>query len=221
KTNKTEVLKQLARCEGFSVPSLYPPVKKGRIYAPDLETGAIKKRVKKEIDDSFPTQLEKWIVPITQVVFDRLNVEIARGCPQNCRFCQAKSYYAPYRSRSPEKNIDFITRGLKETGFESFSLSTLSSGDYPYLNELLELIPGVIPTGVSFSLSSLRPSTLSHQLLSTIALFKRTGLTIVPEAGTRRLRNVINKNVSDDEIFQAVQLALQNKWQKIKLYFML
>jgi radical SAM family uncharacterized protein/radical SAM-linked protein len=214
------LLNRLDNIKSLYVPALYFPVKKGRFYVPELETGAVKKRVIKTMQDSLPD--DRVIVPLGNVVFDRLTVEIARGCPKNCRFCQAKSYYAPYRFASLEKNLRHIAEGLKETGFETFSLSTLSAGDYPYLNELLQLIPQVITVpGISLSLSSLRPSTLSHQLLSTIAMFKRTGVTIAAEAGTQRLRNVINKDVTDEEIFQAVELALRNKWQKIKMYFML
>jgi len=214
------LLNRLADIKSLYVPALYPLVKKGRFYAPDLESGAIKKRVIKSIEEFLPG--DRVIVPLGNVIFDRLNVEIARGCPKNCRFCQAKSYYAPYRFASPGKNLGHIVGGLRETGFESFSLSTLSAGDYPYLNELLQLIPQIITVpGISFSLSSLRPATLSHHLLSTIAMFRRTGITIVAEAGTQRLRNVINKDVTDEEIFQAVELALRNKWQKIKMYFMI
>jgi radical SAM family uncharacterized protein/radical SAM-linked protein len=214
------LLNQLDKIESLYVPDLYPPVKKGRFYVPNLETGAIKKRVMKKMENSIPG--DRVIVPLGNVVFDRLNVEIARGCPKNCRFCQAKSYYAPYRFAPLEKNLRYIEVGLKETGYETFSLSTLSTGDYPYLDELLQLIPHVISLpGITLSLSSLRPSTLSNHILSTIAMFKRTGITIVAEAGTQRLRNVINKDVTDEEIFQAVELALRYKWQKIKLYFML
>jgi radical SAM family uncharacterized protein len=219
KQSRGDLLKRLEEIDGIYVPSLHPPVKKGKFYSPDLPAGAVKKRVLKTFEN-YP-EPDRTIVPIGSVIFNRLNVEIARGCPQNCRFCQAKSYYAPYRSRPLENNIHHITEGLRETGFNSFSLSTLSAGDYPYLNELLELIPEVIAPGTAVSFSSLRPSTLSHHILSTVALFKRTGITIVAEAGTQRLRGVINKNVDDDEIFQAVELALHNKWQKIKLYFML
>jgi radical SAM family uncharacterized protein/radical SAM-linked protein len=219
KHTKEALLSRLDNIKSVYVPALYPPVKKGRFYAPDLESGAIKKRVIKSIGESLPG--DRVIVPLGNVIFDRLNVEIARGCPKNCRFCQAKSYYAPYRFASLGKNLQHIVGGIEETGFETFSLSTLSAGDYPYLNELLQLIPQVITVpGISFSLSSLRPSTLSHKLLSTIAMFRRTGITIAAEAGTLRLRNVINKDVTDDEIFQAVELALRNKWQKIKMYFM-
>jgi len=214
------LLKELDQIPGIYVPSLYPPIKKGRFYTPNLEMGEIKKRVFKNLDESLPE--DKLIVPLGNVVFDRLNVEIARGCPKNCRFCQAKSYYAPYRSATLEKNLQHIAGGLKETGFETFSLSTLSTGDYPYLDELISSIPPIVPShGVSFSISSLRPSTLSDHLLSTIAIFKRTGITIVAEAGSQRLRDVINKDVNEDEIFKAVELALRNKWQKIKMYFML
>ncbi|MGE5342655.1 MAG: TIGR03960 family B12-binding radical SAM protein [Candidatus Omnitrophota bacterium] len=215
------LLEALDRIEGVYVPALYPLVKRGRFYTPDMAPGKIKRRVLASLDGTFPD--DRLITPITNIVFNRLNVEIARGCPQRCRFCQAKSYYAPYRPRPLEENIRHIKEGLRKTGFETFSLSTLSAGDYPQLNELLELIPDILALGpgVNFSLSSMRPSTLSHHLLSTIALYKRTGITIVPEAGTQRLRNVINKNVTDEEIFQAVELALKNRWQKIKLYFML
>ncbi|MCI0470935.1 MAG: TIGR03936 family radical SAM-associated protein, partial [Candidatus Aminicenantes bacterium] len=193
--------------------------KKGRFFRPDLEPGTIKKRVCKDIDDSFPDR--EMIVPLTNVVFDRLTVEIARGCPQNCRFCQAKSYYAPFRSKSLGKIFNYIQGALPATGFEGFSLTSLSSGDYPGLPELLELIPGITNPGVSFSVSSLRPATISGSLLSTISLFRRTGITIVPEAGSERLRKVINKDVSDEEIFKAVDLALMYNWQKMKLYFMI
>jgi radical SAM family uncharacterized protein len=219
--SRDDLLKRLDAIESLYVPSLYPPVKKGRFYVPDIETGKIKKRAIRGMDD-FPEH-DRVIVPLTNVVFNRLNVEIARGCPRNCRFCQAKSYYAPYRPRSLERNIGQIECGLDNTGFESFSLSTLSTGDYPHLHTLLERIPGIAAQrpGVTFSLSSLRPAALSHFLLSTIARFKRTGITIVPEAGTQRLRDVINKNVTEEEIFQAVEMALENRWQKIKLYFML
>jgi radical SAM family uncharacterized protein len=216
---REELLDHMDNIPGIYVPSLHPPVKSGRFYVPDLEPGTVKKRVTKNLGDT--TNENSWIVPLANVVFNRLTVEIARGCPQNCRFCQAKSYYAPYRPRSIEKSSSHITAGLKATGFESFSLSSLSAGDYPDLPELLESIPGIIPPGVSFSLPSLRPSTLSDHLLATVALFKRTGITIVPEAGTQRLRNVINKDVTDEEIFAAVEMALRNRWQKIKLYFML
>lgn len=221
KMTRTDLLKQLDRVKSLYVPSLYPPVKKGRFFTPDLPQGKIKKRVYHQLD-KLPEQ-DRVIVPITNVVFNRLNVEIARGCPQNCRFCQAKSYYAPYRTRSLEHNIRHISEGITQTGFEAFSLSTLSTGDYPQLDPLLQLIPDIIKLtpGVSFSLSSMRPSTLSDRLLATIAQYKRTGITIVPEAGTQRLRNVLNKDVSDDEIFQAVDMALRNRWQKIKVYFML
>lgn len=218
-SNKKSCLKMFDKVEGIYVPSLFPIKKQGRFYKPDLKARKIKKRVLNEIDNSFP--FKKIIVPITNVVFNRLDVEIARGCPQTCRFCQAKSFYAPFRVKSLERTIDFIKHALNGTGFESFSLLSLSSGDYPYIKELIELIPGVTNPHVSFSISSLRPSAISDDLLSAISCFRRTGITIVPEAGTQRLRNVINKNVTDDEVFKAVELALKYNWKRIKLYFMI
>lgn len=218
-TEKMDVLRALSKIAGVYVPALHPVEKKGLFHVPTIDDGPIKKRVLKRIDESF--NYEKMIVPLGNAVFNRLDVEIARGCPQSCRFCQAKSYYAPYRPKSLENNLSFIEKSLDGTGFENFSLSTLSSGDYPYLPELLEEIPRMMSSGISMSVSSLRPSTLSRQMLSTISLFRRTGLTIVPEAGTPRLRRVINKNVTDEDISRAVDLALEHNWKKIKLYFMI
>lgn len=207
--------------EGIYVPALAPLEKKGRFYIPRVKTRVKRKPVVKTLKTTDAIAGHNVIVPITNVVFNRLTVEIARGCPQNCRFCQAKSYYAPYRAQSLENTITYIKEGLKKTGFEAFSLSALSAGDYQWMEELLPLIPQVINPGTSVSVPSLRPSTLSKDLLATISLFRRTGITIVPEAGTERLRRVINKNVTDEEIFKAVELALRHNWQKIKLYFMI
>jgi len=213
------VLESFAALEGVYVPGLYPLRTIGGFLVPDLGGKKIKKRVCPDLDRLQAEAGE--IVPICEVVFNRLNVEIARGCPQNCRFCQAKSYYAPFRARGLQPTVDFIGNALAQTGYESFSLSSLSSGDYPYLQELLQRIPALIQPDISFSIPSLRPSTLSAELLSTLAMFRKTGITIVPEAGSERLRRMINKNVTDEEIFQALDFAWQHRWQKIKMYFML
>jgi radical SAM family uncharacterized protein len=216
--SRTDILKELDLITGIYVPSLYPVRKEGLFWIPDMGDKRIKKRIFKSIDTSFPD--EHIIVPISKVIFNRLDVEIARGCPQTCRFCQAKSYYAPYRTKSVDKNIECIEKSLRGTGFESFSLSSLSSGDYPDIRNLLEEIPEIIPPCTSISISSLRPSTLSDQLLSTISRFRRTGITIVPEAGTPRLRQVINKDVSNEQIYRAIDAALKYNWKQLKLYFM-
>jgi radical SAM family uncharacterized protein/radical SAM-linked protein len=219
--NKDNALARFDEVEALYIPGLAPLEKKGRFYIPQVKTGKKRKQVSPTLRTVDAIPGHKIIVPITNVVFNRLTVEIARGCPQNCRFCQAKSYYSPYRTQSLPDTVAAITDGIRETGFEDFSLSSLSSGDYPRLEELLQLIPRVITPGTSFSVPSLRPSTLSEDLLATLALFRRTGITIVPEAGSERLRRVINKNVTDEEIFKAVELALRFNWQKLKLYFMI
>jgi len=209
----------LDRIPGIYVPSRYPTRKRGRFMVPEMDGKGISCSVMEDIDDSLPH--EKLIVPLGRTVFDRMDVEIARGCPQACRFCQARSYYAPYRTKSPERSLSFLRNALKETGFESFSLSSLSAGDYPWLSDLLKEIPNVLPEGTSMSVPSLRPGTLTRDLLRTISTYRRTGITIVPEAGTERLRDVINKRVTDAEIFTAVDNVVDLGWRKIKLYFMI
>jgi len=219
KRQRQEILRSFAELEGVYVPSLYPLKKVGHFLVPDLGGRNIRKRICPDLN--WLQAETREIVPICEVVFNRLNVEIARGCPQNCRFCQAKSYYAPFRARDLEHTEDFVGKALARTGFESFSLSSLSSGDYPYLRELLARIPALVQPDISFSIPSLRPSTLTEELLVTLARFRKTGLTIVPEAGSERLRRVLNKHVTDAEIFQALDFAWQHRWQKIKMYFML
>lgn len=204
---------------GLYIPSLYSLKKENDFFFPDLKGKKINRRVIKELKNPF--EKSPLIVPVTDVVFNRLETEIARGCPQNCRFCQAKAYYSPYRLKSPENIEEEIKWSLTETGFESFSLSSLSSGDHPYIGEIFQNTLKMEKQCLSVSIPSLRPSTLSGTILSTLARFRKTGITIVPEAGSERLRRVINKDVTNDEIISAVRTALNYGWQKIKLYFMI
>jgi radical SAM superfamily enzyme YgiQ (UPF0313 family) len=148
KALRQAVLESFAEVEGVYVPSLYPLKKVGNFLVPDLGGKTIHKRICPDLNQ-LPAEAGE-IVPICEVVFNRLNVEIARGCPQNCRFCQAKSYYAPFRVRDLKHTVDFISKALARTGYESFSLSSLSSGDYPYLQELLQQIPALIQPDISF-----------------------------------------------------------------------
>ena len=219
KPDRGGALREFDRVEGVYVPSLYPLEPKGAFLVPNLGGKRIRKRICPDLDKVRAEPAE--IVPICDVVFNRLNVELARGCPQNCRFCQAKSFYAPFRARAPEPTLEFIKNALAATGYETFSLASLSSGDYPGLPELLQRIPAAIQPDISFSVPSLRPATLSEELLGTLAMFRKTGITIVPEAGSERLRRSINKNVTDAEIFQALETAWKHGWQKVKMYFML
>jgi len=207
----------LKNIKGVYIPNNHKLIKKGLFYIPEVKK-KIRKRVLNSINNS---QINEVIVPITNVIFDRLDIEIARGCPQNCRFCQAKSYYSPYREKDSNILKNQIMDSLKSTGFESFSLTSLSAGDYSNMNEVLQFIINNIPSCSSFSVPSLRPSTLSSNLLKSISEFRKTGITIVPEAGSERLRKVINKNIEEKDIIDAVKRALDFNWKRLKFYFMI
>ena len=204
---------------GLYVPSMFNVEKHGRFLVAD--TGG--RKIRKEVMNSLKSNpfRDGLIVPITNVIFDRLEIEIARGCPQNCRFCQAKSYYSPYRAKLSTDIMSELSDSLERTGFESFSLSSLSSGDHPLIEDILDRIVNTNRPCLSISLPSLRPSTLTGSVLNAISTGRKSGITIVPEAGSERLRKVINKDVSDEDIFEAVRAAISYGWQKIKLYFMI
>ena len=165
---------------------------------------------------------EKPIIPFGKPVHDRLRLEVARGCTRGCRFCQAGMIYRPVRERSPDSLLALCDRSIQATGYEDISLLSLSTGDYGCIVPLIErLMSRYASQNVAVSLPSLRAETLTTQLMELIKTVRKTGFTIAPEAGSQRLREVINKNISDAEIMATVKDAFDLGWQVIKLYFMI
>jgi radical SAM family uncharacterized protein len=222
--DRPALLREMARIESIYVPSLYEPERHGAspLLIPRPRDGApprIAKRVLRGFERSFFP--EKIIVPSLRVVFDRVAMEAARGCPQSCRFCQAASLYFPPRTKDPGLVIKTMVRSLRQTGYEDSSLSALSVSDYPHLEETVRcLMDELAREKISLSLSSLRPHGLSPELVKSILKVRKTGFTLVPEAGTERLRAVINKRLTDEEIRDALTTAFSGGWKLVKLYFM-
>lgn len=216
---KDELLKRLSRLEGFYVPSFcdfyYSP--DGRINK--IKGDKVRKRILWDLDNApFPN---RPIIPYIKAIHDRVTLEIARGCTRGCRFCQAGMIYRPLRERSPERIICLVEESLKSTGYEEVSLSSLSSGDYSNLLPLLRaLISMLFAKKVSISLPSLRIGTLSAEIIQEIKKIRKTGFTIAPEAGTQRLRKVINKELDEGELMKTVGWIFKEGWETLKLYFM-
>lgn len=223
--NKADVLKEIAAIEGVYVPSLYEPSYSGgrfhkiiprEKYAPPV----IKKRLLKNLEASFYPS--KQIVPYIPVVHDRVSLEIMRGCPHRCRFCQATMIYSPVRLRSKKAVFELGKAAQALTGHDEISLLSLSTGDYPGVVDLLHLLADEFkPQGVSISLPSLRVEDSIENLPSIIQKIKKTGLTFAPEAGSSRLRRFINKNIDTGKLLCAAKKAYELGWRKIKLYFMI
>lgn len=222
---KAAFLREAAKLPGVYVPSIYR-----HTYGPDGTLAAVKaldgapktvrKRIIQDLDHAyFPTNM---IVPNTEIVHDRANLEIFRGCIRGCRFCQAGFSNRPVRKKSPDVLFEQAVALTENTGHNEITLSSLSSSDYRCLKELTDrLIPYNEEHKVSLSLPSLRADNFSRELMQKLQSVRKTGLTFAPEAGTQRLRDVINKNLTEDEILGTCANALPHGWNNVKLYFML
>lgn len=223
--DKQEFLRRASRIEGVYVPSLYDVeynhdgTVKG--YSPkDGAPATVRKRVVNDLDSAFFP--DTFPVPLIEVIHDRVSVEVLRGCIRGCRFCQAGFLYRPFRERSME-TIDRQCRALCDsTGYDEISLSSLSTSDYSTLNDLLDYLHRwTEKEKVSLSLPSLRVDNFSPELMERVNSVRKSGLTFAPEAGSQRMRDVINKNVTEEELLHTVNVAFTEGWTRIKLYFMI
>lgn len=223
--SREELLHQLAGISGVYVPDFYnidynrTEVDSFTVEYSDL-SDRITKRVVSDLDESYyPSQ---WIVPYMDIVHDRINLEVARGCSRGCRFCQAGMTYRPVRERSQERLEELAADLVDKTGYEELGLTSLSTSDYSQIESLTErLVDDYSELQVGISLPSLRAEASSVELAKKVQQIKKTGLTFAPEAGTQRLRDVINKGVTENDLMEAVQAAYDAGWQRVKLYFMI
>lgn len=226
--NRHNLLRALTKIEGVYIPSLYHREKDSISHLHFVKKGEdnhllpypIKKRVVQELDQ-FPFP---WLAPVPwiETVFNKASIEISRGCGGNCRFCQPGYVYRPLRYRSPSSIFDSILGMIKNLGYEEVSLSSLSTADYPWLSLLIEEgVQKLLKLNVAFDLSSLRAYGLPPKLVELISKTKTSSLTLAPEAGTQRLRNIINKHLTEEQIINGALNSLSLTRRKLKLYFMI
>ncbi len=224
KNDKEALLKRWSQIEGVYVPSFFTPYDDDcgfQKLAPRYSDYThVTRTLVADLDQvPFP---ETPIIPFGKPIHDRLRLEVARGCTRGCRFCQAGMIYRPVRERSPDALLALCDQSVSNTGYEDISLLSLSTGDYGCIVPLMEQLMSRYATqNVAVSLPSLRAGTLTPELMKLIKTVRKTGFTIAPEAGSQRLRDVINKNISDSEIIKTVKDAFDLGWQAIKLYFMI
>ena len=223
--SKEMYLQEVAKIPGVYVPSLYTHEynEDGTLKAIVAQDGApekITKRIIENLDEAYwPT---KMIVPSTEIVHDRANLEVFRGCIRGCRFCQAGFSCRPVRKKSPDVLYRQAVECMEDSGHNEITLSSLSTSDYRGLKELTdELIPYCADHKINLSVPSLRADNFSRELMEKLQTIRKSGLTFAPEAGTQRLRDVINKNLTEDEILNTCSQAFEGGWNNVKLYFML
>lgn len=221
---KEDLLWRWSRIKGVYIPSFFDiscdDGRRQRLLPKRPSYPHVDRAVISDLNDAaFPS---KPIIPFGKPVHDRLRMEIARGCTRGCRFCQAGMIYRPVRERRPESVLSSVSQLLKETGYEDLSLLSLSSGDYSCIAPLMKQIMEFGETDrVAVSLPSLRAGSLTPELMELIRKVRKTGFTIAPEAGSQRLRDVINKNITEEDIVKTVENAFSLGWKMIKLYFMI
>ncbi len=223
---REDFLEMVSEIRGVYVPSFYDvdynedntvkSIKPNREGIPEK----INKRVLKKLSDAyFP---DKIIVPFIDIVHDRIMLEIFRGCTRGCRFCQAGMIYRPVRERTVDELLHIAEKLVDSSGYEEISLSSLSTGDYSRLNELTErLISKYEEDKIGLSLPSLRIDSFSLKILENVQKVRKSGLTFAPEAGSQRLRDVINKNVTEEDLIDSVGAAFDSNYSSVKLYFMI
>lgn len=224
--NREEFLKEVAKIQGIYVPKFYDVTYnedgtiKEMVTLNALAPKKINKRMIKDLDSMFSP--EKMIVPFIETVHDRVVMEIFRGCTHGCRFCQAGMIYRPIREKSVDRIVELAEKLVQSTGYENVSLSSLSSCDY---SELLLLISKLMDKfeekKVGVSLPSLRLDSFSIDILKEIEKVRKSGLTFAPEAGSQRLRDVINKGITEEDLVNTVSYVFKEGWSTIKLYFMI
>ncbi|MCH7780224.1 MAG: TIGR03960 family B12-binding radical SAM protein [Acidobacteria bacterium] len=218
-------IREAARIEGIYAPELYDVEKdeaSGLLIPVETKDAPypVRRRILMDLDEyPFPDRI---IVPHGEIVHDRVSVEIMRGCPVGCRFCQAGYIYRPTRERDPNQIRDTVIRSIRATGYDQFALSSLNTGEYGSIHPVMvDLMDRFEPEKVSISLSSMHASTITPELANQVRRVRKSGFTIAPEAGTQRMRNVINKNLDEEQILTACRLAFEAGWDHVKLYFMI
>ncbi len=224
-TQKDDLLKQMQEIKGVYIPANFRPEydthNRIKQIIPLVDRHKqVERRIVKDLDQT--THLYKPLVPNAKTVHDRLGVEIARGCTRGCRFCQAGMIYRPVRERTPEQILDIAKYGIDNSGFEELALLSLSTGDYSCIDNLLpQLMDNFASRYVSVSMPSMRVGTLSQTVMDQIKRVRKTGFTLAPEAGSERLRQVINKGITEEDLLTTSRDAFSLGWSTMKLYFMI
>ena len=224
--SRAEILDDLAEIRGLYVPSFYEP-----LYDAQGEYAGIKRtnpraaervltRILPELKPEYYP--DKPLVPLIEVTHNRLAVEVMRGCTEGCRYCNAGMIYRPTRERSADEVVEQIRRGVQASGYEEVSFLSLSISDYSQLEDLMRKERQALnPEQVNVSLPSMRLDSFSEEIAKFVASVRKSGFTFAPEAGSERLRRVINKNITEEDLYNSVEIALRNGWKLLKFYFMI